>query len=242
MSETDDTSDSLPLELITHASTMNPWELKNLYRSVDSRDDFQQLLDEIEVENVSAINNSFDAVYQEQPDMLAEGRILPPVVMTTSDNLEQELSITIPVATPTGEVEQYTCLYGSDNPDRLVKLLVETYTDAQNNLLDLYGVKVPLIHENGEWKIHQSRITDPQNTSIVKVMAMKHLPGLFKRESDMISFGKQYKNPEYKQKEMEPVTQEYASQISEGEIRVESNAVEEATDNPQIEAETELSV
>lgn len=219
MSDQEPQQSGLPLSEALSASTEDAWELKNIYSKVDSPEDLQLLLEETSAENATAINESFDAVYQETPDLMSEGRVLMPVVMTTSDNIEQELSVTIPVATPEEEVKQYTCLYGSDNPNRIVKMLVQAYTDCENNLLDLYGVEIPLIHDEGEWKIHQSRIGE-DTSSFLSRMLISVVPALFKREEDMVEFGKTYHNPSYKQEQMEAVTEAYASKIATEDISI----------------------
>lgn len=189
------------------ATTKNPWDLMDRYDQAETEEDVQKLFDVIKVENIEQTNEAFKAVHVSQDQKHATGKILAPVVMHTDDGREQELVISLPIVTPNG-VEQYKCLYGSENPDEVVDLIMQNCTDAQNNITELFGAEVPLYYKDGQWKINMTMEFRSSSTSAFSSIQNALLKLIFgyNLNNNLYEITQTYQIPEYKKDEMKPIS------------------------------------
>lgn len=129
---------------------------------ITSFNDVLATIEDTDEKRVAVGDEVFQEIYEAAHDThnvpeerVQTGRILTPVVRPAARNIQQELSISIPVVLPNGEsVKMYTTLYGTENPDSVIDRMLHQYTTGDLKLSKLMGVHVPLIYIDGEWKLY----------------------------------------------------------------------------------------
>lgn len=168
---------------------------------ITSFKDVLAAIEEADEEQLVVGDEVFQEIYEaahdthEVPDERVQtGRILRPVVRPAARNIEQELSVSIPVVLPDGEsVKMYTTLYGSDNPDATVDRMLHQYTSGEPKLSKLMGVHIPLIYIDGEWKLYLIAQGGMFGIAVHSWLA-KNVRALVSND-DIVEFGKTYQSP-----------------------------------------------
>lgn len=168
--------------------------------NIDSSDDVISVIEGMNENNLVAADRVFQEIYEEAhdtavPDQKVQtGQIISPIVRPSARNIEQELSISIPVILPDGEsVKMYTALYGSDNTDDCIDRIINQYTTGEPKISKLMGVNIPLIYIDGEWKLYLIQKSGVFGIGFHSWVA-NNIRSLIS-EKDIFAFGKDYDTP-----------------------------------------------
>lgn len=168
---------------------------------ITSFNDVLATIEDTDEKRVAVGDEVFQEIYEAAHDThnvpeerVQTGRILTPVVRPAARNIQQELSISIPVVLPNGEsVKMYTTLYGTENPDSVIDRMLHQYTTGDLKLSKLMGVHVPLIYIDGEWKLYLIAQGGVFGITVHSWLA-KNFRALISND-DIVEFEKTYESP-----------------------------------------------
>lgn len=148
----------------------------------DSRQGVYQLTEPVEgvMNSVSAVerytgrsdsmrcrmSDEFESVYFDADvEQFSTAEIIDYNVEEADSSVEQELAVKLWFELPTGRVKAFETIHDSDHPSPVLSEIFSRVGIEQENvglsgesLFGLNGESVPIVHDNGEWKLHFGRV------------------------------------------------------------------------------------